>query len=155
MYGMANSTQGRAKEIAPGLNGANDTIYSTAAWPYMSSRFPARLRLAREMRQLSQTQVAEKAGLPPSSINHFEQARRSPSFDNLRRLANALEVTTDYLLGRSDDPGLCGPVVDKVFKDAQNLTADDLENISLFVEALAKKKKAREKEKKGDQETSG
>lgn len=68
--------------------------------------FCERLRAAREMRQLSQAALAEKVGIPASSVGHFEGGGRKPSFDNLRSLANALEVTTDYLLGRADEPVL-------------------------------------------------
>lgn len=60
--------------------------------------FAGRLMQARRMRGLSQVALARKAGLPPSSISHFEAESRRPSLDNLRRLATALCVTTDYLL---------------------------------------------------------
>jgi len=62
--------------------------------------FPQRLRAAREYRGLSQGQLAERAKLQPSAISHFETGARKPSFDNLRLLADTLDVTTDYLLGR-------------------------------------------------------
>jgi transcriptional regulator with XRE-family HTH domain len=61
--------------------------------------FADRLRAAREKRDLSQTELAEKAGMQPSAIAHFEGNRRKPSFDNILILANALRVTPDYLLG--------------------------------------------------------
>ena len=62
--------------------------------------FPERLRLARAQRELSQEALAKRS--QPSAISHFETGTRKPSFDNLRRLADALEVNTDYLLGRVD-----------------------------------------------------
>jgi len=62
--------------------------------------FPVRLRTAREYRGLSQSELAVRSGLQPSAISHFETGARKPSFDNLRLLADALDVTTDYLLGR-------------------------------------------------------
>ena len=68
-----------------------------------SDLFPERLRVARTQRQLSQEGLAKRANLQPSAISHFETGTRKPSFDNLRRLADALEVTTDYLLGRVDE----------------------------------------------------
>src|SRR5260363_479896 len=71
-----------------------------------SELFQERLKAARELRKWSQGDLASQAGMPPSSIAHFESGSRKPSFDTLRRLANALEVTTDYLLGRVDDPSL-------------------------------------------------
>ena len=99
--------------------------------------FAERLRDARErLRGLTQAQLAEKTGLPSTSISHFEnpEGTRKPSFDNLRRLANALEVTTDYLLGRSNDHvGM--PVADTLYRDVQNLTDADRE----FAQAMIKK----------------
>lgn len=61
--------------------------------------FAARLRQARDHRQLSQSELARLAGMQPSAIAHFEAERRKPSFDNVRALAKALKVSADYLLG--------------------------------------------------------
>ena len=68
----------------------------------MSELFPDRLRAARQLRAFSQSELADKAGLQPSAVSHFETGRRAPSFDNLKALSDALQVTTDYLLGRVD-----------------------------------------------------
>jgi transcriptional regulator with XRE-family HTH domain len=62
--------------------------------------FPDRLRCAREYRGLTQGELADRAKMQPSAISHFETGTRKPSFDNLRILADTLDVTTDYLLGR-------------------------------------------------------
>jgi len=105
----------------------------------MAGIFEQRLRAARELRKMSQGDLAEKAGFQPSAISHFETGGRSPSFDNLKRLADALTVTTDYLLGRVDQPTLSGPAVGKVFRHAENLTDDDLKALENMAEALAKK----------------
>ena len=59
---------------------------------------------ARNKRKLNQEEFAKKSGFKPAAISHFETGARKPSFDNLRRLADALNVTADYLLGRTDDP---------------------------------------------------
>lgn len=112
-----------------------------------SPQFPDRLRHAREeISRLSQSELAERAGLQPSAVSHFETGRRSPSFDNLKRLADALGVTTDYLLGRSDDPKgyevtAGGPTVTKLFRDAGKLSQDDLDILAGFADMLAKKAK--------------
>ena len=67
--------------------------------------FKDRLRALREsLRKMSQTELGKVAGLPASSIAHFEAGSRKPSFDSLRKLATALNVTTDYLVGRVDIP---------------------------------------------------
>ena len=109
-----------------------------------SEIFKDRLKAARELRQMKQSEVADRAKLPASSIAHFEGGARKPSFDTLRRLANALEVTTDYLLGRVDDPGLA-EAGDPLYRDIGKLTGKDRDMAKDFLEMLAKK--AEEKRK--------
>jgi len=65
-----------------------------------SDVFPIRLRAAREYRGFTQNDLAKLTGLNPAAVSHFETGGRKPSFDNLRLLADKLDVTTDYLLGR-------------------------------------------------------
>jgi transcriptional regulator with XRE-family HTH domain len=113
--------------------------------PDPSEIFKERLKTAREeLRKWSQNELAVRAGLPPSSIAHFESGSRKPSFDTLRRLANALEVTTDYLLGRVDSPGLA-EAGDPLYRDIGKLTGRDREIAKDFLEMLAKKMEARRK----------
>jgi len=112
--------------------------------PTPSEIFKDRLKAARELREMKQSELAEKSGLPPSSIAHFESGNRKPSFDNLRRLATALEVTTDYLLGRVDDPGLA-EAGDPLYRDIGKLTGRDREIAKDFLEMLAKKAEAKRK----------
>src|SRR5258705_10780277 len=97
--------------------------------------FKERLRFARELRRLNQTDLAAKAGLPPSSVSHFESGARKPSFENLKRLATALSVTTDYLLGRSDTTEASASV-GRIHRDMHKLSADDLKLTEDFVEML-------------------
>lgn len=104
-----------------------------------SDLFPGRLRTAREMLRLEQAQLAAKAGLPPTSISHFEAGSRKPSFDNLRRLANALEVTTDYLIGRADKPEMVIEAT-PLYRDIKKLTSKDRELAQEFIAMLAKRK---------------
>ena len=49
----------------------------------------------------SQAELAGAAGLQQSALSHYENGARRPSFTNLRRLASALHVTTDYLVGHA------------------------------------------------------
>jgi transcriptional regulator with XRE-family HTH domain len=105
--------------------------------------FSERLRRAREAKDLSQTGLAERCGLQPSAISHFETGRRLPSFDNLKRLADALSVTMDYLLGRSDEMRSCGIQSQEFFRDFDKMSAQDRDMIGDFVKMLAEKNKKR------------
>lgn len=107
-----------------------------------SEIFQQRLRAARELREWSQSDLASRASLPPSSIAHFETGSRKPSFDTLRRLANALEITTDYLLGRVDDPGLA-EAGDPLFRDVGKLSGGDRQLARDFLKMLAERSQAK------------
>ena len=103
-----------------------------------SEAFPGRLRTAREKRGLNQGDLAHRARLQASAISHFETGTRKPSFDNLRRLADALDVTTDYLLGRvTDTQALQG--ADRLHRHLDRLTADDRDIAEDFLKMLADK----------------
>lgn len=102
--------------------------------------FPGRLVQARELRKLSQTELAKKTGIPPSSISHFEAGMRKPSFDNLRRIATELAVSTDFLLGRVDKPELAAEA-DRLHRDAQRLNDQDRNLAQAFIEMLGNRAK--------------
>lgn len=63
-----------------------------------------RLRMLRHERKWRQKDVADKLGITESAYGFYEQGRREPSNETLHRLAEIFDVTTDYLLGRTDDP---------------------------------------------------
>lgn len=100
--------------------------------------FQERLRTARDYRGLNQSQLAEKANMQASAISHFETGARKPSFDNLRFLADALDVTTDYLLGRvADFKELAG--ADKLHRHYEALDGSDRKMADDLIMMLAKR----------------
>ena len=105
----------------------------------MSDIFKQRLKIARENRNLSQEGLAQRSGLQPSAISHFETGSRSPSFDNLKKLADALEVSTDFLLGRFETPTTSGPTAQTLFRHAENISSNDLELLETMAASMAKK----------------
>jgi transcriptional regulator with XRE-family HTH domain len=103
----------------------------------ISEVFTGRLKAAREMRKLSQGELASRAGLQPSAVSHFETGARKPSFDNLRRLGDALEVNIDYLLGRVDKPTGVGPATDRLHRHLDRLSESDRQFAENLLEQLA------------------
>ncbi|MEQ8200691.1 MAG: helix-turn-helix domain-containing protein [Syntrophomonadaceae bacterium] len=61
-----------------------------------------RIQKLRKERNMSQTMLAEKAGLKPPAISQYESGVRSPNFESLVKLSNALGVPSDYLLMGED-----------------------------------------------------
>ncbi len=128
---------------------ASSTIYETVMPESTSTSdiFPQRLRAARELRELNQADLARRTGLQASAVSHFETGARKPSFDNLKRLADALDVTTDFLLGRVDDPtGLAG--ADRIYRHLGQLKDSDRHFAEEMIEMLARRAKDRGKQDK-------
>lgn len=68
--------------------------------------FSDRLKTLREQRGISQERLAEILGIPRSSIAHYESPEndRLPRPERLKKIADFFGVTTDYLIGRTNDP---------------------------------------------------
>ena len=104
-----------------------------------SDVFKERLRAARvQLRAMNQADLANAAGLPATSIAHFERGARKPSFTNLRKLADALDVTTDYLLGRVDSPDVAY-TADPLYHYGTRLSARDRAIAEGFLRMLAER----------------
>ncbi|MGJ3203684.1 helix-turn-helix domain-containing protein [Geobacillus stearothermophilus] len=66
--------------------------------------FGKRLRFLRKKMNMTQKDLADKFSLGESTIGMYERDEREPSFEFVRQLADFFNVTTDYLLGRTDHP---------------------------------------------------
>ena len=64
--------------------------------------FPKRLKEARKRKKLRQTDVAEHFAIAYRTYQNYEGGQRRPDFETLVALADYLDVTPDYLLGRTD-----------------------------------------------------
>jgi transcriptional regulator with XRE-family HTH domain len=58
-----------------------------------------KVRETRTRRLLTQEELAEKAGVSPSTVVNIERDNREPHFRTIRKLAKALDVNPTELLG--------------------------------------------------------
>lgn len=63
-----------------------------------------RMRQSREASNLTQDDLAERAGIEVLQIWRYESGKTKPKTDMLIKIAKALHVSADYLLGLTDDP---------------------------------------------------
>ena len=68
------------------------------------AKFKDMLKYYREQRGLSQREPAKMVGVAASTIGMYEAGRREPDFETEEALADFFNVSTDYLLGRTDSP---------------------------------------------------
>jgi transcriptional regulator with XRE-family HTH domain len=52
-----------------------------------------RIKYLRELRKMTQSELAKKAGITQGSLAHFESGKNSPSVQTLMSLARALEIS--------------------------------------------------------------
>jgi len=58
-----------------------------------------RVKMLREQKHLTQTELARQLGITRSSVNAWEMGISVPSTQYVVELANIFSVSTDYLLG--------------------------------------------------------
>ena len=66
--------------------------------------FGERLKQIRIARGISQKIIADNAGVATAQISRYEAGLQSPTEEVIRRIAQFLGVSADYLLGLTDDP---------------------------------------------------
>jgi transcriptional regulator with XRE-family HTH domain len=65
--------------------------------------FAQKLRQIRQIRGLSQEELADMAGLHRTYVGSVERSERNVSIDNMERLAKALEVDITELLRKEPE----------------------------------------------------
>ena len=65
--------------------------------------FSTRLQKVRIERGFSRKEIADILEITPRAYQYYEEGNREPNYDKLVVLARYLKVSSDYLLGLSDD----------------------------------------------------
>ena len=97
----------------------------------MVSQLNENIRRARLARGLNQVKFAKLLGVTKQCVSNWECDNVLPSIEMLIRIADALGVTTDYLLGRNEKQTL----------DVSALTDDEAAHIALLIKDIARARK--------------
>ena len=92
------------------------------------------LRKFRDLRGLTQAQMGARSALGAASISHFETGQRTPTLETLIKLADALNVTVDALLGRASIESTAR--IDPIFQQASKADAQTLETVRRVTAAI-------------------
>ena len=101
-------------------------------------------------KEMNQSQLAEKAGITPAAVSQIEKGLRVPTTPVLHKIAGVLEVSLDYLTGKTDDSRIQDMMqnddVMTFFRGYQSLDPDDRDTILKNIEFLQfKLEKGKEK----------
>jgi len=96
-----------------------------------------RLRRIRERFGLTQVAAATKLGVTNAVLSNYERGIREPDFEFLSEFARVFNVTTDYLLGRTDDPNSYDAHKDEANEDPPDSNeTDDTAKIAAIARSL-------------------
>jgi transcriptional regulator with XRE-family HTH domain len=103
------------------------------------ANLPARLKLKRLQKGLSQTELAERTQLSHVHVGRIEKGQSQPTADVIRRLAEALEVSSGYLLdGETSEafPRHSDPEIYRRLQEIEQLPEEDREVVMKLIDAF-------------------
>jgi len=108
-----------------------------------------RLKKLREIKKITQQELADNLKISRATYAHYEINRREPDNEILLLLANYFGVTTDYLLGQCDitsndnDPEIAELLKDSGIEKARlvkEVTLDELKTGIELIKTIRKQK---------------
>jgi len=110
--------------------------------------FAERLRELRKQKGLSQTELGERVGVHYTHIGRYERGVSRPAADTLKRLADALGVSGDYLLEGAVEEAARARFEDREllqqFQEIEKLPEEDKAVVKRFLDAFLTKKQLQE-----------
>jgi transcriptional regulator with XRE-family HTH domain len=92
---------------------------------------------------LNQAQLARNAGITPAALSQILSGDRTPSSPILLKIASALSVSVDYLVGNADESKLADVLeneqVQVLYREFSGLGKNDQEQVIDMIEFLKKK----------------
>lgn len=106
----------------------------------MSVDFGKRVKIARKKAGYTQSQLAELVDVSVNHISAIERGIYETRVDTLKRMADALGTTTDYLVYGEENED--GPLA-RAFLKANRMSEDDQAWIADYIEAILSVKQER------------
>lgn len=104
------------------------------------ANFPERLRALRKKLNLSQTELGKRVGVHYTHIGRYEAGKSAPAAETLRRLADALQVTADFLIDGAANDNARARLTDndllRAFQQVEALPAEDKATIKKLLDAF-------------------
>lgn len=109
-----------------------------------------RLKISRTKRQMTQEFAANQLGITFQALSNYERDTRDPDTELLGKMANLYDVTTDYLLGRTNVRTVSAPLENESIAahhagGGEDWTEEELEDIEEFKEFVRLRREQRKK----------
>lgn len=104
----------------------------------MGDKFNENLKKARIQKGITQKELAEKIGVAKSTYSLYESGNREPNVQNIKKIADILDVSADELLGTSDS---VDTEILAAHFNGDEYTEEELDEIRAFAEFVRSKRK--------------
>jgi transcriptional regulator with XRE-family HTH domain len=84
-----------------------------------------RIAERRKLLKVSQEELADRIGTNQRQISRYERDENNPTGDVLVKIADTLDTTTDWILGRTE-------IADRLMRGQGDLTDDEVEILRLI-----------------------
>lgn len=115
---------------------------------FTQMEFCERLKKIRLEKGLSKSELAAKIGVHYSQIGRYEEKGAFPSADIMAKLANALGVSSDFLMNGTSDDLANNTLTDKEllnqFKTIEQMTEHDKDVVKTLIDAFITKAKIKQ-----------
>jgi transcriptional regulator with XRE-family HTH domain len=115
---------------------------------HLSDDLGKRIQDERKKLNLTQAQLADKVGISHTQLARYEIKGAQPSADVLAKLANVLEVSSDFLMNGTSDNLADNSLTDKEllnqFKIIEKLPEQDKSVVKIFLDAFITKGKLKQ-----------
>jgi transcriptional regulator with XRE-family HTH domain len=116
-----------------------------------NNKLGERITSLRESKDIKQNYLADKLGLTKYQLNRYEKGNSKPDPDIIVKIADFFDVTTDFLLGHTDNPGKDyeeefeafrnRPDLEVWYKDLPNSSEEEIEMLKEVFEIWKKRNK--------------
>ena len=111
---------------------------------HIKMNFHQRLKKIRIEKGFSKSELAKNIGIHYSQIGRYEDKGSVPSADVMTKLANALEISSDFLMNGTSNEFAENSLTDKEllnqFKTIEKLSNKDKSVVKIFLDAFITKK---------------
>ena len=102
----------------------------------MGDKFNENLSIAREKKNMTQKELADIIGVAKSTYSLYESGNREPNVQTIKKIADALNVSADTLLGLNIEP-----ITIAAHFVGDEYTEDELEDIKAYAEFVKNRRK--------------
>jgi transcriptional regulator with XRE-family HTH domain len=107
---------------------------------HSKNAFGKRLAAAREAKNLTKQKLGEVVGVHHSQIGRYEKGEASPAAEVLKKMANALDVSTDFLMNGTTSDLAAENIQDKTlinqFNRITELSTENKTVVSKLIDAF-------------------